>query len=172
MDTNLRALRKQYAALTGKERFALHLAADERRDRDEVRALQESCPRNLYRHMEAGYQSRLVAMFPVVAHIERLVLGCGLVWLVLPENDPGGLAKTLLNEIGAIWQAFSRFCDDQGVTTNQMMAGAASHAYPLTAEVLETLVGVALAVASPEPSKVDEEYQAIKLLWDAVVVGE
>ena len=129
MHTKTPALRRHYGKLEPLERFRLALAAWEREDENEVKALGQSAPTADYRMAAYPYrgmfQSIERVMSVTTAEVLSYAFAMQLSWgLYLGDRGDDPLehleeAAMIAQSILATWDGLALFCEELGITVSQ-----------------------------------------------------
>ena len=129
---NTRGLQKHYDKLTDLERFRLAMAAFERNDEAEMRALRDTAPKGTYRTTKWEYKQMFTALEWVTLYVTQSVLfygflsslGWGLEYAKPYTEDterPPNADVMMAEKVLAKWDALALFCDELGVTREQAL---------------------------------------------------
>jgi len=142
-------LQKHYDKLSDLERFRLALAAIERDDEAELRALRETAPRATYKMTKWEYRVMFDAIQFVAWYAVNEVQKAGVLlafawgeWRAgeeRHERDPDippavERATTAANAIIATWDALALFCEELGVTRDQALVHVPPGSTPFIVE--------------------------------------
>lgn len=156
MKAKTKALRRNYDKLTAMERFKLALAALERDDKSELKALRESAPRYTYQMIEWEYRQAFVTLQTMVnaALLEILLAAVPMAlafgsWYCekgYTEDDPDHwqIMRGMATAVVATWDGLRLFCDGLGITLEQ-----AATVFPMT-EIVGPMLRFARGVLEVE----------------------
>lgn len=126
MSINAKTMQKQYDKLTARERLTLLLAAMERGDERERRALMDAAPTALYRLPD--YQNlydvlQLLALSYLVNQLNRAWSMSTLAHVGKKENEANRGARMGAYAFCVQADAWRAFCGELGIAPNAMIAG-------------------------------------------------